>query len=296
MLVNNPGVVFPHQAKVFQSLLLTANAFRRENWWALPVLPRWHTLVVAPTGTGKSHIIHSLGKALDWPVFSIYVSRWIVAGGRGKETWQELAGWLAKQQGKCLIFLDEIDKIYGDDTWSRHLRTEVFQILDRDLPAAIEIDDEYSEHSKEALWAKGKMNLQCNTMIIAAGAFQFLWDTRPKTLGFGSAETENRIPSAAELQTVLPAELVNRFLKILALPPLTKDDYLGMIKQTCQALPGEIRTRFSEIAEKNLSTAIIEGKGARYVEECITAALLIDSELKLYSDRLHPRLEQFRFR
>lgn len=284
--MENPGVIYPHQARVFQKLLITATAFDQNNWWSLPVLPRWHMLIIAPTGVGKSHMVRAVGKALDWPIYSIYISRWIVGGGRGKETWPEIAQWLSKQNGKCLLFIDEIDKVsttpYATDIWSRHQLCEIYQLLDRDLPAEIEIDDEGSEHSKEALWARAKMNLQCHTLIVAAGAFQSLWCHRPKSLGFSEGENSaSQIPSQKELEGVLPIELINRFGKIVAMSPMIEGDYKAMINQTTQVLPREIRSSFSKIAKKNLPNAIFEAKGTRYVEECITQALIDDSELKL---------------
>jgi SpoVK/Ycf46/Vps4 family AAA+-type ATPase len=281
----NPGLVFPHQQEIFRELITTARAFGKENWFSLPVLPRWHTLLVGPTGNGKSHLVRALGKFLGWPLLTVWSTRWIVAGGRGKETCHEIARWLSKQDGKCLIFVDEADKLLNEtnDTslWGTHMRAEMFQFLDRDLPAEIEISDPESEVSSLALWAKAQMNLRCNALIVAAGAFQGLWDYRPRSLGF-SAETTfaENTPSPHEMKTVLPPELINRFGKILSLPPLREQDYVTMIRRTAQALPGELREKFIKNAEKNLPEAIRDGRGVRYVEECVTQALLDEAAAK----------------
>jgi len=276
--LGNPGLIYPHQQDVFESLRASAHAFGKENWWALPVIPRWHVLLIGATGTGKSHLVHALGKSLNWPVYSVFATRWVIAGGRGKETWTEIAKWLSKQEGKCIIFIDEIEKVHGDDTWSRHLLTEFLQILDRNLPREIDIDDSDSEQSKPGLWAKAKKVLMCDTLILAAGAFQSLWDHRPKALGFGEQSAVRNTPSQQELKSVLPAELINRFGKILHLPPLSEKDYVAMIRRTATALPGEIRDKFIKSAEKHLAVAIRDGLGARFIEECVTTALLHDAE------------------
>ena len=271
----NPGIIFPHQQPVFRQLLNTARAFGNENWFALPILPRWHNLLVGGTGTGKSHLVRALGTFLGWPVLTLWVARWIIAGARGKETWLEIGKWLSKQEGKCIIFLDETDKLLNDPSlWGTHMRAEIFQLLDRDLPAEIEISDTDGEGSSLAMWAKAQKVLRCDCLILGAGAFQDLWDHRPKSLGFGEQSPEENIPAPHELKNVLPAELINRFGKILALPPLEKADYVIMIRRTAQALPEEIQGKFIRVAEKNLTAAIRDGRGARFCEECITEALL----------------------
>jgi len=276
----NPGLIFPHQREVFRQLITTAKAFSKENWFGLPVIPRWHVLLIGSTGTGKSHLARALATQMGWGLYTAWSTRWIIAGGRGKETWGEIAQWLAAQPGKCIIFLDEAEKITGDDTWSRHLRVEIQQIFDRDLPPELTIDDSNSHESSQSLWAKAQMNLRCNTLLIGAGAFQNLWDHRPKSLGFGGDSPSKNIPTQQELKTVLPPELVNRFGQILALPPLGKQDYAEMARRTAAALPAEIRGKFIRQAEKHLTAAIENGRGARFVEECITAALLEDAQEK----------------
>ena len=284
MTPGNPGLIFAHQQLAFRQLLTTARAFAKENWYSLPVLPRWHSLLVGATGTGKSHLVRALGIFLGWPVLTLWATRWIVAGGKGKETWHEIATWLAKQDGKCLILLDEADKLLNEanDTslWGTHMRAEIFQFLDRELPVEIEICDPECESSSPALWAKAQMNLRCNALILGAGAFQNLWDYRPKSLGFGGQPSAENTPSVQELKNVLPPELINRFSKILTLPPLAEGDYVTMILRTAEALPRELQDKFIRISENHLAEAILDGRGARFCEECITATLLEDAAEK----------------
>ena len=282
MKLRHPGLLFSHQTAVFREILITATAFENEDWFALPVIPRWHLLIIGETGTGKSHLVkNSLGATLGWPVLILWSSRWVIAGGRGKETWTEIARWLSNQKGKCVIFLDEIDKVHGDDVWSRHLRTEIFQLLDRDLPSEITIEDPNCEQQPEVVWAKAQKVLRCDCFIVAAGAFQILWDNRPKNLGFGAKEFNQDAPTQRELKKILPLELLNRFSKILSIPRLVKSDYCKLITKAAATLPTEIRNIFLEMANKNLESAVQEGKGARYVEECLTDALINDARARL---------------
>jgi len=275
----NPGIIFAHQRSTFFELIKTSRAFERENWFALPVLPRWHTLLVGSTGTGKSHLVRSLGAFLGWETYTLWVTRWIISGARGKETWLEVGKWLAAQNGKCILFLDELDKLQNDSSlWGTHLRTEIFELLDRDLPAGLELADAEGESSSLAMWAKAQKVLRCDCLILGAGAFQSLWDFRPQSLGFREPSAEEGIPSQQELKSVIPPELVNRFGKILVLPPLMEADYLAMSHRTAEVLPGELRRKFLEIAEKKLAEAIREGRGARFCEQCVTEALLSAAE------------------
>ena len=277
----NPGIIFPYQRETFLQLVKTAKAFEKENWFALPVLPRWHTLLVGNTGGGKSFLLRSLAKYLGWEVFTVWSTRWVIAGARGKETWLEIGKWLAAQNGKCLLILDEADKLLNDSSlWGTHMRAEIFQLLDRDLPAELELTDAEGEISSLANWAKAQKVLRCDCLIVGAGAFQALWDHRPKSLGFGEQSPEVNSPTPLELKSVIPAELVNRFGKILVLSPLTEADYVAMLRRTAQALPGELREKFIKNAEKNLPDAIRDGRGVRYVEECVTQALLDDAAAK----------------
>lgn len=272
--VSSSQILFAHQKSIFESLVRTAKAFGKANWFSLPVLPRWHVLMLAPTGTGKSHLARMLAAELGWSFYSLWTTRWIIAGGRGRETWSQIVQWLSSRNGKCIIFLDEVDKLGGEDTWSRHLRTEIYQLLDRELPSEITFDDSESEHLQDDLLAQAQKVLRYDCLFIAAGAFQPLWDYRPKPLGFSADSTFGRLPGTQELKSVLPPEFINRFGQVMPLSPLTERDYVAMAQQTAAALPAEMRKKFLIHAEKLLASAVLDGRGARYVEECITAALL----------------------
>jgi len=137
--------LFSYQRGAFRELERNANVFSKAAWWKLPFRPRFHRLIVAPTGTGKTHLVKTLAGALEWPFLSISASNWILLGCSergGRQTWSLIASWLAEGSSFRLLFLDEIDKIRGDDSWSRHLRTEIYNLLDLTIPHGLHIDGE----------------------------------------------------------------------------------------------------------------------------------------------------------
>lgn len=273
-LTGPPCILYPHQDKVFSRIIRIARAFGDTGWHDFSVNPGWDILLVAPTGTGKSFLANAVAQKLGWHFLHIYTNRWIVAGGRGTETWASIADWLVRRSGNCLIFLDEIDKIHHGEVWSTHLRAEVFQLLDRNLPADLPISDPDSNIPPELLRSRVSQSLNLNTLIIAAGAFQDIWNSQSASLGFSKEIHPENAVTPQLLKKVLPEELINRFMHFLVLPPLTETDYRDMIDRAARTLPPDISRRYRAIAEKNMAEALGEGKGARFSRECLSGALL----------------------
>lgn len=137
--------LFHYQEPAFQSLLQTAEAFFDPRWHEFSVKPRFSRLVVGPSGVGKTHIVRALAEHLDVPFFNIDTSNWIVLGAaaaeRQGETWYHICKFVAENE-KGIIFLDELDKLgragdANDSAWTRHLRVEVYGLLDGRIPAGL---------------------------------------------------------------------------------------------------------------------------------------------------------------
>lgn len=276
--------LFSYQQPAFHELLRVAHAFSQPgSWQNLFIRPRWHRLVVGPTGTGKTHLAAALAQRLGWPLLSLTVPDWILLGcsERGaKQTWRRVAEWLAYRDSFALIFVDEVDKISGDDTWSRHLRTEVFDLLDGRVPTGLRISDEGAEDAENArLYLRAEAQLHSQTLIIGASAFQGAWEERSRaSIGFNQQQHHSP-PVLSELTAHLQRELLNRFgSRLVLLRPLERKDYLEMIAHAGRLLPDSLRGRFAKVALQKLEESHRDQKGARFIEEVLCECLLLSAD------------------
>lgn len=285
---SSPGTpnpfLFSYQKPAFQELCRIATAFSKTgSWQNLFIRPRWHRLIVGPTGTGKTHLAAALAQKLGWPLLSLAVPDWILLGcnERGaRQTWRHVAEWLARQDSFSLIFVDEIDKISGSETWSRHLRTEVFDLLDGRIPTGLRITDDSDEDAETSarLRLRAAIQLGSKTLILGASAFQEAWEDRSRaSIGFN--EQEHSPPVLSELTLHLQRELLNRFAsRLILLRALERKDYQEMLAQTARQLPSGLRSRFSEVGHQRLEESQRDQKGARFIEEILSECLLLSAE------------------
>lgn len=56
--------------------------------------------------------------------------------------------------------------------------------------------------------------------------------------------------------------------------PLVESDYVELLAEAARCLPAELGVTFLGIGRKALSAAYREGKGARFIEEVLTEALM----------------------
>jgi hypothetical protein len=251
-------LIFPHQKSVYEEVELLANLYFAGDWAKLPIKARLNTLVIGPTGTGKSHLATYLAEKTGAYVFRESITSWIPEAARATASIEKLEEAL-KENEKIILFIDEFDKIIQDSSWVQHIKTEVFDILDRKVSRALE-DDE-------------KKALKYNMFILAAGTFQSEFDTESTLKGFNTDVVKTTLTTANLIKT-LPRELINRFnSKIFQLNKLTKEDYLQLIENTVETLPAEYKENFQEIAKQKLENAIHAESGCRFIEEVITETL-----------------------
>jgi len=271
--------LFSYQREPFCELLRNARAFANTHQWNdLPVQPRWHSLVIGPTGTGKSHLAKSLSRTLGRPLLALTTSNWILLGCSdrgGRQTWRQIAQWLVGHDSNTILFLDEIDKVAGSDTWSRHLQSEVFDLLDGRIPPEIIVPegDANSPALDEDLLCT---RLRSNTFIVSAAAFQEIWSERSsKIAGFG-AESLSPPPSLRELHKFLPQELLNRFSsRLIPLRQLRRPDYEEMLAEVALRLPAQLRCPFLDLGHQRLEIALEDQKGSRFPEEILSETLAL---------------------
>lgn len=231
-----------------------------------PVKPRFHTLVVGPTGGGKSHVAKDALTKLGFDVKVLTTSAWIVLGAKSRPTLFSIIDFFEDTGDKPrAILLDEIDKVGGHDSWTTNLRSEIYDLLDGRI--SIGGDDEAHYDSDAIGRARGTIK---NVHVVGCGAFDGLINTR--TAGFVSSGGEINLK---QLKAAIPQELLNRFSTQLAIiPPLGVEDYKEMRDDVLNNMgEGEIKEKAKEFADIIFDEAVICQSGARYCEDFVGAAI-----------------------
>jgi SpoVK/Ycf46/Vps4 family AAA+-type ATPase len=254
-------MIYDFQRPVYDKLRQTASAIIEARKHHLNIRPRFHRLIIGPSGTGKTHLSRTLGHELNWRVLDINVGSWIVLGAREKSSWSVIIEWLCEPSAAPrIIVLDEIDKITDDTSWNRHLRAELFDLLDGRIPnQAVPEECDY-------VTAYKRMH---TTMIIGAGAFQDAFE-KPPSMGF--VPTEDKPSTSDDIAKHMQRELVNRFSsEILVLPELQEKDYQDMLVEASKELPNEVADAI--LSKKSIAKEAARDKmGARFVENIISGA------------------------
>jgi SpoVK/Ycf46/Vps4 family AAA+-type ATPase len=75
-------LAYPHQKTAFQELVFRAQTYFSNQWHALPVRPRFHSLLVGPTGTGKSSLLDAVAVACGAHLVRVSCPGWLPLSGR----------------------------------------------------------------------------------------------------------------------------------------------------------------------------------------------------------------------
>lgn len=278
--------LFDHQSAAFAELLARAQAYFRGEWRSLLIGTRWHSLLVGPTGTGKTAIVSLLAKATGAALKRVSIPGFMPAGAHNRavgETLPSLLKHIASNH-KTILFLDEIDKIQHDSPWNSYIRGELFELLDGRWQTDLKTSDGDDEDSVEAVAECTERltgeKLRTATFVVGAGTFQQFYDAEnaeQKVIGFHSSDHEANETvglNAAMIAERLPRELTNRFnSQLILLPTLAPRHYDALIRQTERSLPKHLLQAFRRAAEKRLPQAIAAKSGCRFVEDALVDAL-----------------------
>lgn len=258
-------MIYDYQEKAYQKLFRTAIAHKIAMGKKLPINPRFHKLVIGPSGSGKTHLAKRVGEVLNWRVLTINMAGWVVLGARETPTWHTVAEWLTESHPDepQMIILDEIDKVWGQDSWTRYLRAEVYSLVDGLVPPQVVPPNIGGDTFKDAIK---------QTLIFGCGAFQDAFEIKP-TAGFTSSID---IPSSSnDLAKHLARELVNRFdSEIIILPDLKHKDYEVMVEEILPRIPDDIAAIVKRIAPGLIDQAVSNKSGARFIENLLSSAYL----------------------
>jgi len=173
-----------------------------------------------------------------------------------------------------VIFVDEIDKVGGQSTWESFLRAELYSLLDLKIFSGLAEGDESILTADEL--AQAQDVLSNRTLVLAAGAFQHIWENRNRpSLGFGAKDIGNSGTNLTHLATTLPRELINRFRSdLIVLPELRECDYRRMLEQSAEKIPAYFRKTFLMLGYQRIPGAVACRQGCRFLEELMLDTII----------------------
>lgn len=248
--------------------------------------PRCHTLIIGPSGSGKSFIAKALGAQLGISTMVINVSSWVVLSARNEPwTFSSICQWLDSLNGGGILVLDEIDKIGGTTDWQSYIRLEAHDLLDCVIPLAarlpsVEQDNPWDlqpnvfpNADRETLARK----LRERVFILGCGAWQSAWNSNSGTLGF-SANAASTIepPGRNQILNSIEPKLRQRFRnEVCWMTPMGRTDYHTVSSDIAKRInhPGT-RRAWNRLAGPAIEQAVTAGLGMRVFEELMLSALL----------------------
>lgn len=271
--------VLEHQRQALDEIVSRARAYFRGDWRGLPIQPRWASLMIGPTGTGKTAVAAMAAEAASANMLRVSAPSYMPGGSVNRSTRETItvvAEHVARHD-RTLLFLDEIEKIHhADNTWMGYIRAEIFELLDGRWPTGLtlpETTDDQPELTIETLTTK----LRDTVYILAAGTFQSWFDDTNdrRTMGFGAIDPADEEISADIIAEKMPRELANRFnSSLIRIPELRAEDYHRVAEEAEKKLPERMREAFRAEVSKRIPGAISAKKGVRFLQEVMMETLI----------------------
>lgn len=246
----------------------------------MAIQPRWATILVAPTGVGKSTTASLVASdpAVCASMLRIAAPAYMPCGANNRgsrETITVIAQHVAKYD-RTLLVTDELDKVSEDNSWQGYIRNELMDLIGGIFPTGLNLPD--IDGCQNITIEELNEKLRTTVFFLAIGTFQEWFDTAKNrgTIGFGNADPNEASDSitAEIIAQRLPRELSNRFGKIVRMAELRPQDYHQIAIEAERKLPEALRKFFREEVSQRIPDAIESKKGVRFLEESLTAVLV----------------------
>jgi len=254
-------------------------SFHRGKFRDIVYQPRWATILVAPTGVGKTTTAKmvSADPNIRASMLRIAAPSYMPCGAHNRSA-RETIGLIADhvaRHDRTLLVIDEIDKINDqENAWQGYIRNELFDLIGGIFPSGLNLPElaDGPDITIEGLNEK----LRTTVFFLGIGTFQQWFDSSAsrRTIGFGKSNQENDGISSDVIAQYLPRELGNRFGKIVRIPELQENDYRQIAHEAESKLPEAMRENFRQEVSMRIPEAIEAKKGVRFIEEALTAVLL----------------------
>jgi ATPase family associated with various cellular activities (AAA) len=278
-------ILSPQQQAVLTEIMPVAKIATDGCRSGLPLIPRCHTLLIGPSGSGKSYLAKEIAKSIGLPCLTINVATWILTASRNEpSTWTQIVEWLTSLTCGGVIVIDEVDKCNGQAEYTQSVRLELHDLLDGMIPNSAKFPQPLTDflglnpgeiivHSRDNL----TRILKERVMVIGCGAWQSAWKSNTRKLGFTTGTTTPpEPPSASQITSSIDPELRQRFRdKVFFLPPMIPEDYAVVARAIAAMIPSEFRKEWEIQLGATIRKAVEGNLGMRALEELLLTAMIL---------------------
>jgi len=197
-------------------------------------------MLIGPTGSGKTFLVQKVCEYMKIMFIHVDVSTMVPEGIKGYTITHLIEDILKRSvynlytAEKCVIFLDEVDKLFTNDEDGSDFGSEVAHQLLRFIEGQT---FKLSNEDREKVMLAGPITstMRTNNMFfILGGAFQWIMDHKNQqgaSIGFTQEDsTKNATITLEDLyDNNIPKELLGRMGSIVNLKKLNEDDYFKIL-------------------------------------------------------------------
>ena len=196
-------------------------------------------MLVGPTGSGKTFVVQKACEYMDMLFIHVDTSSMVPEGIKGysisdlAEDIVKLSGYDINRAMKCVVFFDEVDKLFKNDENTTDYGSDIANQLLRFIEGR-EISLSKEVYVKTAYKVLSTSLTTKYMQFILGGAFQWIIDTKPKhSSSIGFTREEQNLSERITLEDLykegVPKELLGRMQTIVNLKKLSKEDYLQIL-------------------------------------------------------------------